>query len=472
MSNKKKRKPDPYDIAQIYTEMELFLIASMARNLNRHQLDELEQGFTWEMWQQVQLQNLRRFRRENRRAVKKSGEAARRASERQLKSAGGSNAKVRALIEAITKDQEKIEHAVLRYVDDVYRQTIFKAQVYLDSGTMTLKQAVDMATKDFLDKGINCIEYVDGRRVNVASYAEMALRTASQRATFMADGEKRDRWGIYTIFVSAHANACNWCLPWQGKVLIDDVYSKGKRPRDGNYPLLSEAMEANLLHPNCRHTLATWFPGITKLPNVPDEALARANYEAEQKQRYMERQIRKWKRREAGSLDPENQQQAAAKVKEWQGKIREHLKENPQLRRDYWRERLLPEPELKHVGKIDLEKYQKAASDPILTDEVVLTKKALDHIKDKHPEVMPILEKHAGEIVQNPDVIFVEERTPNTANVLKKITVDKSNVHVVLRLAVAGDNPSYKNSIITAMKINEKRFERYLRTKNIIYKNK
>jgi hypothetical protein len=54
----------------------------------------------------------------------------------------------------------------------------------------------------------------------------------------------------------------------------------------------------------------------------------------------MERQIRKWKRREAGSLDPENQNAAKAKVKEWQGKIREHLKENPQLRRDYHREKI------------------------------------------------------------------------------------------------------------------------------------
>jgi len=340
MSNKKKRKPDPYDIAQIYTEMELFLIASMARNLNRHRLDEIEQGFTWKMWQEVQLQNLRRFRRENRKVVRRSGKAARKASERLLKSSGGSNAKVKALIEAVTQDQEKIEHAVLRYVDDVYRQVIFKAQVYLDSGTMTLKQAVDMATKDFLDRGINCIEYSDGRRVNIASYAEMALRTASQRATFMADGEKRDRWGIHTIFVSAHANACDLCIPWQGKVLIDDVYSAGIRPRDGKYPLLSEAMDAGLLHPNCRHTLATYFPGVTQLPKVPDEATARANYKAEQKQRYMERQVRRWKRREAGSLDAENVNRAAAKVKEWQGRLREHLKENPQLRRDYWRERL------------------------------------------------------------------------------------------------------------------------------------
>ncbi len=340
--NKYRPKLDPYDIAQIYAEMELYLVASMIRNYERHLKEEKKYGLKWEQWQLIQLRRIHRFRKESRKIIKSSSKAVKGAAKQLLiESYGADKGKVEALIEAVTGDMDKAERAIFRFVDDVYRQTIFRAQMHLDTGTMTLKQAVDMATKEFLDQGITCIEYKDGRRVNIASYAEMALRAASQRATFMADGEKRDRWGIHTIFVSAHANACDLCIPWQGKVLIDDVYSAGIRPRDGNYSLLSEAIEAGLLHPNCRHTLATYFPGITKLPNVPDEALARKNYEAEQKQRYMERQVRKWKRREAGSLNEDNKAAARAKVREWQGKLREHLKENPQLRRDYWRERLI-----------------------------------------------------------------------------------------------------------------------------------
>ena len=38
-----------------------------------------------------------------------------------------------------------------------------------------------MATKDFLSKGINSIEYSNGAMVNVAAYAEMAIRTANKR---------------------------------------------------------------------------------------------------------------------------------------------------------------------------------------------------------------------------------------------------------------------------------------------------
>ena len=342
MKNKRKsRKLDPYDVAQIYAEMELYLVASMARTYERHLREQEKYGFKWEQWQLLQLRRIHQFRKEAQKIIKKSSETAKGAAKQLLvESYGAGKGKVEALIEAVAGDLDKAEHAIFRFADDVYRQTIFRAQMYLDTGTMTLRQAVDLATKDFLDQGITCIEYKDGRRVNIASYVEMALRTASQRATFMADGEKRNRWGVHTIFVSAHANACDLCIPWQGKVLIDDVYSSGIRPRDGNYPLLSEAMDKGLLHPNCRHTLATYFPGVTKLPEVPDEETARKNYEAEQKQRYMERQIRKWKRRAAGALDEENQAAAEAKVKYWQARMREHLKENPQLRRDYWREKV------------------------------------------------------------------------------------------------------------------------------------
>lgn len=247
--------------------------------------------------------------------------------------------KLKALTDSVQHDINVAQQSVLRKMDDVYRQTIFKTQVYMQSGATSLNQAIDMATKDFLDAGINSIVYKDGKRVNIAAYAEMALRTASQRATFLGEGKKRDEWGLHLVVVSAHANTCKLCLPWQGKILIDDVFSNGTK-EDGDYPLLSEAMKEGLLHPNCRHTLATYFPGITKLPEVPDEDTANSNYKAEQQQRAIEREIRRWKRREAGSLDDKDVQMAKDKVKELQAKLRQHLKDNPELRRDYGREKI------------------------------------------------------------------------------------------------------------------------------------
>lgn len=257
---------------------------------------------------------------------------------------GMNDKKLEALQKSVKNDLKKAQHGVLRKMDDVYRQVIYKAEVNMAAGAKTLNQAIDMATKEFLEKGINTIEYANGRRVTVSAYAEMALRTASQRATFLGEGKKRDEWGVYTVVMSAHANCSPMCLPYQGTVMIDDVFTAitkedaAKLAKETKYVLLSEAMKNYAFHPHCRHTLATFFPGISSVPNPVDDDKAVERYNAEQRQRYMERRIRMYKRLKAGSVDELNELKYKKKVREWQEKIREHLDEHDYLRRDYSRE--------------------------------------------------------------------------------------------------------------------------------------
>jgi hypothetical protein len=367
-----------YNIRQIYAAMELDLIRSMKRNLVRHLAEEEKHGFKWTQWQARKLASLESYRKRNFKIVEQQSpniamdvdrtiRGAFRRGARSVAEAAGklwnrfgfgrrqdttrpiprtdddsnffkvNRRRMDTLVSASQGELRTANRAMLRQMDDVYRQTIFKAQVFHNSGAASLGKAIDMATQDFLDKGIDCITYSNGRKVNVASYAEMALRTAAQRAVFAGEGARRDEIGVRTVVVSAHNNCSPLCLPWQGKVYIDDVYSGGKAS-DGKYPLLSTAMKAGLFHPNCRHNMATFFPGRSKLPEPVDDEMALGNYDAEQKQRYMERQIRKYKRREAGSVDPENEAAALAKVKDWQKKLRGHLAEHDDLRRDSRRE--------------------------------------------------------------------------------------------------------------------------------------
>lgn len=86
--------------------------------------------------------------------------------------------------------------------------------------------------------------------------------------------------------------------------------------------------------------MTTFIPGASSLPKPVDDEVAEANYQAEQRQRYMERQIRKYKRREAGSMDSDNEAAAKAKVKQWQNRLRQHLAQHEELRRDRNRERI------------------------------------------------------------------------------------------------------------------------------------
>ena len=124
--------------------------------------------------------------------------------------------KLDALIKATKADFTRAEHSMLRMSEDKYRQIIFNAQVYANTGAGTYEKAVDMATRDFLKAGINCIEYANGSRHTVKDYARMAIQTASKRAYLTGEGEMRQSWGISTDIMNKRANACPKCLPFVG----------------------------------------------------------------------------------------------------------------------------------------------------------------------------------------------------------------------------------------------------------------
>lgn len=166
--------------------------------------------------------------------------------------------KLEALIEATVKDMEKAETAILRKANDEYRKAIFNAQVYANTGAGTYEKAVDMATKDMLSCGLNCVVYANGARHTLEDYADMAIRTASKRAYLQGEGEKRQEWGVTTVIVNKRGNPCPKCLPFCGKVLIDDVWSGGKA-EDGPYPLMSTAIAYGLYHPRCKDSHTTYL---------------------------------------------------------------------------------------------------------------------------------------------------------------------------------------------------------------------
>lgn len=406
------KKDDSYNLRKIFEQIEFDLVASMSRNLKRHEQEEEKEGFKWEQWQSAKLRNLRLFRKQNKQIVEgyskeinstvsdslkgnyKEGQNIFKRAVHKIASLFSADIKITvplsadegqenipfedktetqednffhmndkkldALEKSVKNDLDKAQHSVLRKIEDVYRKVIFNAETHMTAGAKSLNQAIDLAAKDFLAQGINCIQYKNGRLVNIASYAEMALRTASHRATLMGEGKQRDKFGIYTVVVTAHGNTCPLCEPWQGKVLIDDVFTsltaekaQGEEKETG-HTLLSTAIRSGLLHPNCRHGITTFFPGISSLPTVPDGEEAIRKYKAEQEQRRIERLIRKWKRIAAGSLDPQNIGNANQQVKKYQAELREHLKENPYLRRDYSREqtRNIPTISKNDAGKL------------------------------------------------------------------------------------------------------------------------
>ena len=204
---------EEYDIGEAFKAIEDELIASMMRNLERHKAEETERGYKWSMWQSEQLKNLEAYRKTNNekfsgefkninrkiesvvKVARKDGQLSQEtAILKAIKSGYGAHKvtrggtaeffkvndrKLNALIKATVNDMKKAEIAILRRANDQYRKIMFNAQVYANTGAGTYEKAVDMATKDFLSTGINCVEYKNGSRHTLAEYADMAIRTAS-----------------------------------------------------------------------------------------------------------------------------------------------------------------------------------------------------------------------------------------------------------------------------------------------------
>lgn len=121
------------------------------------------------------------------------------------------------------------------------------------------------------------------------------------------------------------------------------------------------------------------------------------------------------------------------------------------------------------VTRLDIDKY-KCVSEDISTDEVIITDERIQHIRERHPNDFERYQQYIARIVETPDYIL-ESDMPNTAFVLKEIQEAGEKFQLILRLKVSTDPEGYKNSVITFLKTSEKKWNKYLRNKKILYKN-
>ncbi len=390
-----------YDIGTAFEAIEDELMASMIRNMKRHKVEEIGDAKQWSMWQAEMLHSLEKYRHDNQKkfgkqfqainskitgliqAAKTEGgmaqetkilDAIRKGFPAKQAVRGGTaeffkvnDRKLNALIEATQNDMQSAEAAVLRMANDQYRKIIFNAQMYANSGAGTYEKAVDMATKDFLSAGLNCIQYANGARHTIADYADMAIRTASKRAYLQGEGQKRQEWGICTVIMNKRGSPCPKCLPFVGKVLIDDVWSggpkSGKSPVTGiRYPLMSSAIAAGLYHPRCQDHHSTYFEGISEPPDDKytkeelDDLADQARQEA--KQQYAARQEKRFGRLAEYSLDQENQKRYELKRKEWRqvfrecgnkGRNKSTLMDRKEIGSNHYRRKINSLPESKEI---------------------------------------------------------------------------------------------------------------------------
>lgn len=270
---------------------------------------------------------------------------------------------------------------------------------------------------------------------------------------------------------------------------------------------------------NCRHSFTPFLPGVSQNHNKPiDTEANRRAYELSQTQRAMERRIRAQKRKctalhtavkscedTAGKAKLQEKYAQSAKRLQDQNAAYTKFCDDNDLKpyherlavagwdrsaastasaaaRQSWTsaeavdarqvqtQQAPPVQAPPVIAKLDVQRYS-CVAEHIRSSDVILTEKQKEHIIERRgKEFYDKYSPYFKEIIENPDYIFKDKKFENTAIASKTISLNSKNISVVVRIAVEGDEPWRKSSVITVMCENEKRYRQRVRNNIILYK--
>lgn len=267
------------------------------------------------------------------------------------------------LAASLAADTRPVYVRITRSVVDAYQRIVGRVSGGVLLGAATRREASQRALNQFAQRGITGFVDRAGRSWDMASYAEMAVRSVTARAAVEGHVDALAEIGVGLVIVSDAPLECPLCRQWEGEVLTLGGQSgphtvraehaappeqprQGLLRRRGPAPTvvvhvagsLLEARAAGLFHPNCRHSLSAYLPGVTTRP--PHHATPGTTYEDTQRQREIERHIRRWKRVQAAAMGDAARRKAGVKVRAWQKAQREHVAAHEHLRRKPAREQV------------------------------------------------------------------------------------------------------------------------------------
>ncbi|MEV1168606.1 phage minor capsid protein [Nonomuraea sp. NPDC049784] len=239
-----------------------------------------------------------------------------------------------------------VHEGALRAMDDIYRNVVAETAGRVLVGAETRREAAQRALDRLTAQGIT--GFTDSanppRTWNMASYVEMAMRTATARAAVDGHLSTLQEAGIGLVSVSRLPYTCDRCARWEGKVLalagsagtrVEENPATGVQVFVEVAGTVAEARLAGLMHPNCGHNLNAYLPGVSRpAPVVQTKTM----YKDAQRQRYLERKVRENKRRAAVALDDGARAKADAKAADYQRQLKDLTKATG-LRRKTGREK-------------------------------------------------------------------------------------------------------------------------------------
>lgn len=381
----------PDSLVNLYAQTERDIIADMARRINTY--DYFIPSAEWQYRKLAEMNNvhddiLKQFAQQSGKSqdellklMKEAGQQSISVDDAMYNKAGlaplplGQSAALLAVLDAGLKKTNglftNLTKTTANTATKQFEDALDRAYMQITSGAFDANSAIRTAIKDLAKQGVASIQYPTGHIDHMDVAVRRATLTGVSQTALKMQEARADEMGCDLVEVTAHAGARPAHAAWQG-----GIYSRsGNSSQYENFEYATGyGTGAGLGGWNCKHSWFPYFEGISKPAYTQkelDEFTAKTKtyngkkmteYDASQKQRYIERQIRAAKREyagmEAAGLDTV---EAASQISKWQDIQKDFLQQTG-LKRQGDREQI-PGFGKREAGKVTQAKHGKVLSE-------------------------------------------------------------------------------------------------------------
>ncbi|MGH1724869.1 phage minor capsid protein [Enterococcus durans] len=230
----------------------------------------------------------------------------------------------------------------------MYTEIINKTTAAFNSGLFTFDEALEKTIQEWAQKGIKST-FIDkgGHTWSLERYVRTVLKSTLSNTYDTLRKDRMSEYGVYTVLVTSHMGARLACSKIQGHVVdLRESVPLGSKYKSIYDPYWQAEYGTAGGHRgvNCQHLHIPFIPGVNT-NNQPkfDSKENKKVAELTKKQRYLERQIVKFKKNQMVAEElgrSNNAENWKRKVRATQKQIRELVASNDYLGRNYAREKV------------------------------------------------------------------------------------------------------------------------------------
>ena len=345
----------PDAILNLYRQVEEDILADMARRISK--MGTVTVTADWQRWRLEQIQLTRSditaqlskltglTRQELSRLFEEAATQAIQADDEIYRTAGlspGSPNSSQELLQLLNGGMQQtsgtfqnLTRTTANTATQQFERALDRAWLQVSSGAFDYQTAIRRAVKDLAASGLQAITYPSGHTDTLEVAVRRAVLTGVGKTTGEICLSHAEEMGCDLMEITAHPGARPSHMAWQGKIVSLSGRKGYLSKSDIGY-----GTGDGFKGWNCRHDWFPYFEGLSesaypleKLREYESQTVSYngenlSYYEATQQQRYIERQIRRWKR-EYRMMDAAGQdtEKASMKLAQWRATERDFCKQ-------------------------------------------------------------------------------------------------------------------------------------------------